>query len=39
MDIHRSIEDYQRFLVNLYKTLEEQLEEAKSEKFCQLLWY
>ncbi|OKL55224.1 hypothetical protein UA08_09509 [Talaromyces atroroseus] len=29
MDAHRSIEDYQHFLVELYETLEQQLDEAK----------
>jgi hypothetical protein len=37
MDAHRSIEDYQRFLVELYKTLEQQLEEAKSKRFRGLM--
>lgn len=34
MNAQCSVEEYQRFLAALYKTLEQQLSDAKSEKPC-----
>lgn len=34
MDVYSSIEEYQRFLEDLYNNFEQQLNEAKSEKLA-----